>query len=74
MLTGMQIIGGASYYLDPKTGVAKTGNFTLNGVKYVADKNGKITKKNGVAVKGHLAKGTPTVQRKGLYRVDEEGN
>ena len=74
MLTGMQIIGGASYYLDPKTGVAKTGNFTLNKVKYVADKNGKITKKNGVAVKGHLAKGTPAVQRKGLYRVDEEGN
>lgn len=74
MLTGLQKIGNASYYLDPKTGVIKTGSFTVGSIKYEADKNGKITKKNGTAVKGALAKGTANVNRAGMYRVDEEGN
>ena len=74
MLTGLQKIGNASYYLDPKTGVIKTGRFTVGSIKYEADKNGKIIKKNGTAVKGALAKGTASVNRAGMYRVDEEGN
>ena len=74
MLTGMQTIGGSSFYFDSKTGVLKTGNFTVNSNKYETDKNGKITKKNGVAVKGHLAKGTANVKHSGMYQVDEKGN
>ena len=31
-------------------------------------------KLNGVAVKGHLAKGTASVRRSGMYQVDERGN
>lgn len=74
MIKGLQTIGGASYYLDPKTGVLKTGSFTISNNKYETDKNGKIIKKNGVAVKGHLAKGTASVRRSGMYQVDERGN
>lgn len=74
MIKGLQTIGGASYYLDPKTGILKTGSFTVSNNKYETDKNGKIIKKNGVAVKGHLAKGTASVRRSGMYQVDERGN
>ena len=74
MIKGLQTIGGASYYLDPNTGVLKTGSFTVSNNKYETDKNGKIIKKNGVAVKGHLAKGTASVRRSGMYQVDERGN
>lgn len=74
MIKGLQTIGGASYYLDPNTGVLKTGSFTVSNNKYETDKNGKIIKKNGVAVKGHLAKGAASVRRSGMYQVDERGN
>ena len=53
--------------------MAKTGTFKISGNTYVADKDGKITKKNGKTVKGALAKGKANVLRSGMYRVDEQG-
>jgi len=89
MLAGVQKIGNDSYYFN-SNGILQKGTFTVGGYTYETDKDGKIKKKTGNALKGTanpasktgtsrtgikgLATGTKKVAKSDIYRVDEKGN